>query len=600
MSAAAAAAAATATRTAQSARHVLRHSRRSNVWQRAGLATAAPPVTQNATGARGPTAMVFLNMGGPSTTDEVGDFLTRLFADGDLIPLGRLQPYLGPLISKRRTPKIQKQYAEIGGGSPIRKWSEYQCEEMCRILDRTNPETAPHRPYVMFRYANPLTEDTYARMLADGFGNGRGGRAVAFTQYPQYSCSTTGSSLNELWKWRNRLEGKRATAAEDNAAGAITWTVIDRWPAHAGLVNAFAHNIEAKLAEYDEAERKDVVLLFSAHSLPMSVVNRGDPYPAEVAATVYAVMRRLDFSNPYRLCWQSQVGPSAWLGAQTSNTVKEYVGRGQHNLILVPIAFTSDHIETLYEIDKEVMHQDAHGHPGVKRADSLNGSPIFIKALADIASEHLRSGQACSRQMGLRCQGCRSERCLEQKKFFAGEQSRLLPAISANTTAVLLSSIHSALRDEYGSAIVPSLSADDWFFNNAGGAMGNMIILHASLTEYLIFFGTPLQTQGHSGVHLADDYFTILEGEQHTAHPNSLDPIIYRAGEQNHLRRGDAIHYVMPDKCFALELAQGWIPAMLPFGLADTFTSTFDFANLWKTVRLTVTRMAEQVTRGKF
>ena len=371
--------------------------------------------------------MVFMNMGGPATTDEVGDFLSRLFADGDLIPLGRLQPYLGPLISRRRTPKIQKQYADIGGGSPIRKWSEYQCSEMCKILDQISPETAPHSPYVAFRYANPLTEDMYTQMLEDGFGQGKGGRAVAFTQYPQYSCSTTGSSLNELWKWRNRLEGKRATG-DEKTEGAITWSVIDRWPTHPGLVEAFARNIEDKLAEYDEDVRNEVVILFSAHSLPMSVVNRGDTYPAEVAATVYAVMSRLGFSNPYRLCWQSQVGPSAWLGAQTSDTVKEYVARGQNNLVLVPIAFTSDHIETLYEIDQEVIPEDGKGYPGVKRAESLNGSPIFIRALADIARDHLRSGDSCSRQMGLRCQGCKSERCLEQKKFFAG-QSSLLPAV---------------------------------------------------------------------------------------------------------------------------------------------------------------------------
>lgn len=398
-----------------------------NGLQRSAMATVAPPVTQSSAGSLGPTAMVFLNMGGPSTIDEVHGFLSKLFADGDLIPLGRLQPYLGPLIASRRTPKIQKQYADIGGGSPIRKWSEYQAAEMCKILDKTCPETAPHKPYVAFRYANPLTEETYAKMIEDGFGNGKGGRAVAFTQYPQYSCSTTGSSLNELWKWRNRLEGKRGTG-EDQPEGALKWSVIDRWPTHSGLVEAFAQNIEAKLAEYREEERKDVVLLFSAHSLPMSVVNRGDTYPAEVAATVYAVMQRLGFSNPYRLCWQSQVGPSAWLGAQTSDTVKEYVARGQTNLVLVPIAFTSDHIETLYEIDLEVMHEDAGGHPGVKRAESLNGSPVFIQALADIARDHLRSGQSCSRQMGLRCQGCKSERCLEQKKFFAG-QSNLLPAI---------------------------------------------------------------------------------------------------------------------------------------------------------------------------
>lgn len=145
---------------------------------------------------------------------------------------------------------------------------------MCKILDRISPETAPHKPYVAFRYADPLTEEMYAQLLDDGFGGGKGGRAVAFTQYPQYSCSTTGSSLNELWKWRNRLEGK-GTSGETNPEGAIQWSVIDRWPVHPGLVEAFAQNIEAQLASYPKEKREQVVLLFSAHSLPMSVVNRG-------------------------------------------------------------------------------------------------------------------------------------------------------------------------------------------------------------------------------------------------------------------------------------------------------------------------------------
>ena len=148
---------------------------------------------------------------------------------------------------------------------------------MCKILDKTSPETAPHKPYVAFRYADPLTEDVYNKLLADGFGNGNGGRAVAFTQYPQYSCSTTGSSLNELWKWRQRLEGK-AGPGGDGAEGTINWSVIDRWPVHPGLVDAFASLIEAKLAEYPEERRDKVVLLFSAHSLPMTVVNRGMSY----------------------------------------------------------------------------------------------------------------------------------------------------------------------------------------------------------------------------------------------------------------------------------------------------------------------------------
>jgi len=379
------------------------------------LATAVHPVTH-----KQGTAMVLLNMGGPSKVDEVEDFLSRLFADGDLIPLGRLQPYLGPLISKRRTPKIKKQYSDIGGGSPIRKWSEHQAEEMCKLLDKMSPETAPHRPYVAFRYAAPLTETMYQQLLDDGFGNGKGGRAVAFTQYPQYSCSTTGSSINELWKWRNRLEGK------DNAPGSIVWSAIDRWPTHSGLVEAFAQNIEAQLATYPAEKRNNVLLLFSAHSLPMSVVNRGDSYPAEVAATVHSVMTRLGMKNPYKLCWQSQVGPSAWLGAQTADTVPNYVKKGYKDIVLVPIAFTSDHIETLFELDQEVIHEAKElGGDGVKRAESLNGSKVFIQALADIAKSHLESGEACSRQMGLRCQNCTNERCGASKEFFASMADKL-------------------------------------------------------------------------------------------------------------------------------------------------------------------------------
>jgi ferrochelatase len=294
---------------------------------------------------------------------------------------------------------------------------------MCKILDEISPATAPHKPYVAFRYADPLTEEMYTKLLEDGFGNGKGGRAVAFTQYPQYSCSTTGSSLNELWKWRNRLEGKRAGSSDAAGEGAIQWSIIDRWPTHPGLVDAFATNIEKTLAEYPPDKRDDVVLLFSAHSLPMSVVNRGDPYPAEVGATVYAVMQRLGMKNPYRLVWQSQVGPSAWLGAQTSDTVHNYVKKGQTDLVLIPIAFTSDHIETLYELDKEIIGET--GLDTIKRVESLNGSPIFIRALAELAKDHLAKGIACSPQLALRCPGCVSDRCLEQKKFFATQQAQL-------------------------------------------------------------------------------------------------------------------------------------------------------------------------------
>ncbi|KAJ3067226.1 ferrochelatase hem15 [Quaeritorhiza haematococci] len=355
-----------------------------------------------------PTAILLMNMGGPHTLSEVEPFLHRLFSDRDLIPLGPFQSKLATFISKRRTPKIQDQYAQIGGGSPIRYWTERQGEELVKILDRLCPESAPHKPYIAFRYAPPLTEDTIERMKADGIK-----RAVALTLYPQYSCSTTGSSLNELRKKLKQLDPENS----------IAWSVVDRWPTHPGLVEAFARKIEAGLKQYDEKERGDVVLLFSAHSLPMTVVNRGDPYPAEVAATVHAVMARLNYSNPYRLVWQSQVGPQPWLGPKTEASIEGYAKKGKKNLLVVPIAFVSDHVETLFEVDLEYgeVAKEA-GVTGFKRAESLNDDPIFIEAMADLVKGHLKAGKATSVQMGLRCPGCTNETCGDTKAFFAEQK----------------------------------------------------------------------------------------------------------------------------------------------------------------------------------
>ncbi|KZT70956.1 ferrochelatase [Daedalea quercina L-15889] len=361
----------------------------------------APPAGKS------PTAIVMLNMGGPSTVPETHDFLKNLFSDGDLIPLP-FQSVLAPIIARRRTAQIEQQYTDIGGGSPILKYTNIQGERMAALLDELHPATAPHKHYVAFRYARPLTDETARQMKADGVK-----RAVAFTQYPQYSCSTTGSSLNELYR-----RGK-AGEIED-----VQWSVIDRWGTHPGFIEAVSQNIERALAKFPEETRSDVVLLFSAHSLPMSVVNRGDPYVLEVSASVSAVMDRLGNSNPYRLVWQSQVGPSAWMGMQTSDALKGLARLGRKNVILIPIAFTSDHIETLYELDLEYVKEAKEHGMEVVRAESLNESPVFIRALADLAATHLRDVSAgtlgpTSVQMGLRCPGCTNATCGQQKTWFA-------------------------------------------------------------------------------------------------------------------------------------------------------------------------------------
>lgn len=145
----------------------------------------------------------------------------------DLIPLP-FQSTLAPLIARRRTPKIEAQYAAIGGGSPILKWTRTQGEGMVKLLDELSPDTAPHKAYVAFRYANPLTETCLDEMKRDGVE-----RAIAFTQYPQYSCSTTGSSFNEMWK--QSVEFGKGKAAESGKE--FQWSVIDRWGTHLGFID---------------------------------------------------------------------------------------------------------------------------------------------------------------------------------------------------------------------------------------------------------------------------------------------------------------------------------------------------------------------------
>uniref|UniRef100_A0A672G722 Ferrochelatase n=1 Tax=Salarias fasciatus TaxID=181472 RepID=A0A672G722_SALFA len=336
------------------------------------------------------TGILMLNMGGPEKLEDVHDFLLRLFMDTDLMKLP-VQNKLGPFIAKRRTPKIQEQYSKIGGGSPIKRWTAMQGEGMVKLLDEMSPETAPHKFYIGFRYFHP----------------GRGERAVAFTQYPQYSCSTTGDG-----------------GADSGDRPKMSWSVIDRWPTHPLLVECFAEHVRNELLKFPEDKRDDVVILFSAHSLPMAVVNRGDPYPQEVGATVQRVMERLGHCNPYRLVWQSRVGPMAWLGPQTDEVIKGLCERGKKNLLLVPIAFTSDHIETLHELDIEygqVLGEEC-GVENIRRAESLNGNPLFMKALADLVQSHLKSNEPCSRQLTLRCPLCTNPTCGETKAFFSNQK----------------------------------------------------------------------------------------------------------------------------------------------------------------------------------
>ncbi|ETV77338.1 ferrochelatase [Aphanomyces astaci] len=343
------------------------------------------------------TAIAMMNMGGPSTLDEVPSFLKNLFSDPEIIPLGPFQEFVSSMVVKRRSPKIQAQYAAIGGGSPIGKWTNHQGNAMCKILDEIRPESAPHKHYTMFRYANPLTEAALTEMKNDGAE-----RAIAFSQYPQWSCTTTGSSMNHLWRELKRLD----------LGDSFQWSLIDRWNTHPGYIAAVSRRIQLGLEAFPADVRDKVVIMFSAHSVPMKVVYKGDPYTKEIASTSERVMEHLNVTNPHVLSWQSKVGYLPWMGPSTSNVIKGLASQGHKHVLAVPIAFTSDHIETLFEIDIEYAEEARElGIEHFKRSPSLNEEPLLAQAMADLVKDHLDSNTLHSPAYPLNCAGCENPTC---------------------------------------------------------------------------------------------------------------------------------------------------------------------------------------------
>lgn len=349
------------------------------------------------------TGVVMLNMGGPERVDQVHDYLKGIMTDTDMIQL----PFrkMGEWIAKRRTPEVQKKYQEIGGGSPILKWTKKQGELMCEKLNKVCESEGPFKSYVGFRYVTPFFSESFEEAKRDGVNN-----LILFSQYPQYSCATSGSSFNQVY---DHFRGQKVP-------NGMKMSVIDRWSTHPLLIKTFAQLIKAQLEKFPKEMRSSVIILFSAHSLPLKAVNRGDTYPYEVGSTVQSVMNELKFSNPYHLVWQSKVGPLPWLGPFTDDSLKAYVKKGFKNFVLVPIAFVNEHIETLHELDIEYCHELGKeiGVERIERCPAPNDHPLFIDALVDVVKNHLQEKVPVSPKFLNRCPHCTNKRCGQAKKWF--------------------------------------------------------------------------------------------------------------------------------------------------------------------------------------
>ncbi|XP_042020792.1 ferrochelatase-2, chloroplastic-like isoform X1 [Salvia splendens] len=323
--------------------------------------------------------VLLLNLGGPETLDDVQPFLFNLFADPDIIRLPRLfrflQKPLAQFISVARSSKSKEGYASIGGGSPLRRITDAQAEELRKALCDKN---VPAKVYVGMRYWHPFTEEAIKQIKRDEIS-----KLVVLPLYPQFSISTSGSSLRLL----------ESIFREDEYLVNMQHTVIPSWYQREGYIKAMADLIQKELEKFDCSEEQ-VMIFFSAHGVPLAYVEEaGDPYKAEMEECVDLIMEELEkrrVNNAYTLAYQSRVGPVEWLKPYTDDTIIELGQKGVKSLLAVPISFVSEHIETLEEMDVE--YKELALKSGIEkwgRVPALGCEPTFISDLADAVIESL-------------------------------------------------------------------------------------------------------------------------------------------------------------------------------------------------------------------
>jgi len=321
----------------------------------------------------GRVGVLLLNLGGPEKLEDVRPFLFNLFSDPEIIrlPFPWLQKPLAWFIATSREKKSQENYKHIGGGSPLRRITD---EQAVALQGKLLEKGLDVKMYVGMRYWYPFTEEAIAQIKRDGIT-----RLVILPLYPQFSISTSGSSfrlLEQIWQ-------------ADPSLHEIDYTVIQSWYDRAGYLRAMADLISQELDQTPNPEK--VHIFFSAHGVPQSYVEEaGDPYQHEIEECTRKIIETLKRSNEHTLAYQSRVGPVEWLKPYTEDAIPELAKQGVNDLLVVPISFVSEHIETLQEIDMEYRElAEESGIHHFYRVPALNTHPVFIEDLADLVMESL-------------------------------------------------------------------------------------------------------------------------------------------------------------------------------------------------------------------
>jgi len=333
----------------------------------------------------GPVGVLLFNLGGPDDQASVEPFLVNLFSDRDIIelPLGAVtQPIFARLIAKVRGPSVRRNYALIGGGSPQLRLTRAQAVALEARLNGGRPvapaESAGRsfKVFLAMRYWHPSTEEALEAMA-----NEEVRRVVTLTLFPHWTKATTGSSQKEL---------DRALALPRWRKHGFTVTGIDRYAEDPLYLDAFADCVRRALDGFSRPARERAVILFSAHGLPQNFIDEGDPYIEQIQATRRGLLARLGVPNRETLGYQSRTGPVKWIGPGTDEILRDLGREGVKEVLVVPLSFVSDHIETLYEVD--ILFAEMARTAGItdyRRPESLGTHPLFIEALARLVEQHL-------------------------------------------------------------------------------------------------------------------------------------------------------------------------------------------------------------------